>query len=204
MAREKEILIIDWDDVLFAGQPLLYRAASRIWGEGLGARTISDYALPKEWDLLADHFWEEPGGREKLSGEINLLLRQWIPARKDARSVIEDLALRWRIVLVGSLETESIQLSLRDFSDSFEFVLGGDVLGAGKPDPEIYLRALDSAGAPEESAIVLAGSRRGAQAAARSEIEYYLRASNDIVLRDPLVQNSKRVFWELRDLLRWL
>jgi len=47
----------------------------------------------------------------------------------------------------------------------FEFVLAGDVVSKKKPDPEIYLLALEKAGLKPEECVVIEDSRNGLLAA---------------------------------------
>jgi len=60
----------------------------------------------------------------------------------------------------------------------FEFVLAGDIVSKKKPDPEIYLLALEKSGLKPEECLVIEDSRNGVLAA--KEADMYVVATTNI------------------------
>ena len=61
---------------------------------------------------------------------------------------------------------------------NFEFVLAGDVVSKKKPDPEIYLLALEKTGLQPDSCVVIEDSRNGVAAAKKAGL--YVVATTNI------------------------
>jgi len=53
----------------------------------------------------------------------------------------------------------------------FEFILAGDIVSRKKPDPEIYLLALEKTGLPPEAGLVIEDSRNGVLAAKQAGLQ---------------------------------
>jgi beta-phosphoglucomutase-like phosphatase (HAD superfamily) len=65
---------------------------------------------------------------------------------------------------------------------NFEFVLAGDIVSKKKPDPEIYLLALEKTGLKPEECIVIEDSRNGVISA--KEAGMYIVATTNIYTED--------------------
>lgn len=200
---EKEILLWDWDDLLLPG--ILARSVQNLWS-GPGTEVVADYSLPSEWDELVEHFWGEENGRASISLEQIGLLQGGVHLLPNISSVLEELSQRWRLFVAGSAENKTVATSLEllDWQDLFEEQAGGEDLLRGKPSAEIYLRILDRAGASEEDAFVIVGSRRGAEAASRGGLAYMLLANPQIALSDQIARQANKIFWDPSELLRYL
>ena len=86
-----------------------------------------------------------------------------------ARIVDEALAAGWRVAVASTSAEESVRAVLEhvvgtDTAEHFA-VFAGDIVPAKKPDPAIYLLALDELGLDRADAIVVEDSRNGLLAA---------------------------------------
>ncbi len=80
--------------------------------------------------------------------------------------------------------------------DSFDGIVGGDEIVNGKPDPEIFLKALALSGCSKQELIIVEDSENGVKAALASGIRcVYIKDIKDI---DP--QTESRVFARAEDL----
>jgi HAD superfamily hydrolase (TIGR01509 family) len=99
---------------------------------------------------------------------IEMVERKQLPLRPGVRRVMRE-ALRRRLVLgVCTTSAErAAQAILHSLLEDihFDLVLAGDVVKHKKPDPEIYLLALDRTGLQPEQCIVVEDSSNGVKAA---------------------------------------
>ncbi len=80
---------------------------------------------------------------------------------------------------------------------AFEFVHAGDVVSKKKPDPEIYLLALETLGLPPSDCVVVEDSRNGLLAASGAGIPTIITTSTYTVDED--FTEAARVVPELGD-----
>lgn len=84
---------------------------------------------------------------------------------------------------------------LRDIR--FEFVLAGDVVGRKKPDPEIYLLALEKTGLKPEQCVVIEDSRNGVTAAKSAGL--YVVATTNVYTENEDLSDADIVVTSLGD-----
>ena len=135
--------------------------------------------------LLTDEFVREQGLPTDPEGQRELLAG-WhrkktaaykarvaageMPARPGfARIVDEALAAEWTLAVASTSAEESVRATLehavgKEKASHFS-VLAGDAVPAKKPDPGIYLLALERTGADPDDTIVIEDSRNGLRAA---------------------------------------
>jgi HAD superfamily hydrolase (TIGR01509 family) len=135
--------------------------------------------------LLTDDFVRENGLPADPEGQRELLAR-WhktktaaykarvhagqVPGRPGvARIVDEALAAGWILAVASTSAEESVRATLEhavgDEKAAAFSVLAGDVVPAKKPDPGIYLLALERTGADPHETVVIEDSRNGLLAA---------------------------------------
>ena len=89
-----------------------------------------------------------------------------LPLRDGARQAVENLATQWPVALASGSPRDLVELAmertgLRPF---FQFMLTGDDVRKGKPDPEIYQRALSLLGVCGSEAVGIEDSGNGIRA----------------------------------------
>jgi len=140
--------------------------------------------------LLTDDFVRanglpsDPEGQKELLAEWHrrktaiykeMVLAGRLPARPGiARVVGEALDAGWSLAVASTSAEESVRAVLEhavgaDAASRFA-VFAGDVVPAKKPDPAIYLLALEELGAAPEDAVVVEDSRNGLLAAVGAQL----------------------------------
>jgi HAD superfamily hydrolase (TIGR01509 family) len=134
----------------------------------LTADFVREHGLPADPDgqreLLAD--WH----RRKTALYKEMVRAGRMPGRPGiARIVDEALAAGWSLAVASTSAEESVRAVLEhvvgtDVAARFQ-IFAGDVVPAKKPDPAIYLLALERMGVTADEAIVVEDSRNGLLAA---------------------------------------
>lgn len=121
------------------------------------------------------------------------------------------------IPLLHHLETHDIPFALATNSDrpyadvclkaaglsaSFPVTVTRDEVAAGKPSPDLFLKAAESLGYPPSECLVLEDSRTGLEAAQRAQIAAILIQRNDTI-RDTLSPMALARFKTLDDFLNY-
>lgn len=86
-----------------------------------------------------------------------------LPVRSGARQAVEGLAAHWPIALASGSPRDLVALAMEQtgMRSAFQFMLTGDDVVCGKPDPEIYLRALSMLGVAGNEAVGIEDSANG-------------------------------------------
>ena len=89
-----------------------------------------------------------------------------LPVRKKARQAVEGLAAHWPIALASGSPRDLVELAMErtGMRSAFQFMLTGDDVVCGKPDPEIYLCALSILGVAGNEAVGIEDSANGIRA----------------------------------------
>jgi HAD superfamily hydrolase (TIGR01509 family) len=89
-----------------------------------------------------------------------------LPVRKGARQAVEGLAAHWPIALASGSPRDLVELAMErtGMRSAFQFMLTGDDVVCGKPDPEIYLLALSRLGVAGSEAVGIEDSANGIRA----------------------------------------
>ena len=89
----------------------------------------------------------------------------WIPG---AREAVERMAARWPLGLATSSNREIVELVLETgrLGDAFAATVSSEEVGAGKPEPAVYLEATRRLGVDPRSAAAVEDSTNGLLAAA--------------------------------------
>ncbi len=142
---------------------------------------VREHGLPADPDgqkeLLAD--WH----RRKTAIYKDLVRSGRLPGRPGiARIVDEALAAGWSLAVASTSAEESVRAVLdhvvgADVAANFA-VFAGDVVPAKKPDPAIYVLAIERMNVSPEDAIVVEDSRNGLLAAARAGLRCIVTVSS--------------------------
>jgi HAD superfamily hydrolase (TIGR01509 family) len=93
------------------------------------------------------------------------------PGARDILNYLETEGIKKAVVTSTRQETASKMLSNTNLLDYFEFVLGGDQIEKGKPDPEIYLTGCRRLGEEPTHCLALEDSDNGVLAAYSAGVE---------------------------------
>jgi beta-phosphoglucomutase len=209
MDRDRLGVIFDVDGVLVDSLEAHYASWS-ILGDAVGK--------PHPRDLFARTFgmhnreiiplWLGPGvppeDVEELSTTKEALYR-WVARRAlrpldGAASLVEDLASSGFLLAVGSSgPRENVELSLRVLGvrDRFSALSTGGDVREGKPDPEVFLKALERLGLPASRCAVVEDAPQGVEAGLRAGLRVIAVATT----RDPEeLRHAHLVVRSLREL----
>ena len=131
----------------------------------------------RQKELLAD--WH----RRKTAIYKEMVLAGRLPGRPGiARVVGEALGAGWSLAVASTSAEESVRAVLEhavgaDAASHFS-VFAGDIVPAKKPDPAIYLLALERLGVAPDDAIVVEDSRNGLLAAVGAGLRCVVTVSN--------------------------
>lgn len=109
-----------------------------------------------------------------------------------------------RIEIASSSDRESIgrMMQAADIMELTDYVISGLECSAHKPDPEIYLRAMEALGLSAEEAIAVEDSPTGIQAALRAGLKVCaLRPGHGMKMDQSA---ATVVMTELREVLNWI
>ena len=122
-------------------------------------RVQSFYGETFPIDQFMDMYWER----------INrVIYKEPIPFRPGVMEVLDwcrDHGIRMAIATSTHHDKTMACLKNAGIDDYFDYVITGDMVTHGKPDPEIFLRAIEHFGVPVEEAVVFEDGHNGAQAA---------------------------------------
>ena len=102
----------------------------------------------------------------EIRHRVEIEFESELPVRKGARQAVEGLAAHWPIALASGSPRDLVELAMErtGMRSAFQFMLTGDDVACGKPDPEIYLRALSRLGVAGKEAVGIEDSANGIRA----------------------------------------
>jgi HAD superfamily hydrolase (TIGR01509 family) len=177
----KKLYIFDMDGVIIDSEPLYKEMNKKIFEE-LGAEFNEDeyngfvgIAADKMWQHVKDKYKlrESVGELKELAskGKYSLLLNTELICTAGVTDLLREIKNKNHITCIASSSRmKNIKLIMEKTSleHYFDFFIGGDDIEKGKPDPDIFLKARDTAGFPEENCIVIEDSNNGVVAAKRA------------------------------------
>lgn len=108
---------------------------------------------------------------------IEEMLQAGVPMKKGVRELLAYLK-KHNILCAVSSSSERYKvetlLTGAGIYDSFDYIICGDEIENGKPNPDIFLKACKELGVPPENSIVLEDSNNGGLAALRGGISYII------------------------------
>lgn len=102
----------------------------------------------------------------EIRRRVAIAFESELPVRKGALQAVEGLAAHWPIALASGSPRDLVELAMErtGMRSAFRFILTGDDVICGKPDPEIYLRALFRLGVAGNEAVGIEDSANGIRA----------------------------------------
>ena len=87
---------------------------------------------------------------------------------------IKENNVRACVASSSSREKVSFLLDKENISGYFDFIISGEELKESKPNPEIFIKAIEKSGVNKNGALILEDSNNGYKAAKASGIDYFI------------------------------
>lgn len=177
-------VIFDMDGVLFDTETISDRAwiiAAEKLGIGDIGEAVRDCVGMNSKDI--EHYFRKHYGEKfpqeeflKVSRQTmkDIISKEGLPVKKGLYEVLEFLKGNgFRIALATSTSRESTEshLKMAGIGEYFDAIVTGDTVKRGKPDPEIYRRAVQELGATEKECIAVEDSYNGIRSASRAGLK---------------------------------
>ena len=103
---------------------------------------------------------------KEIRRRVAQAFEEHLPLREGAREAVEGLAEQWPLALASGSPRDLVELAMErtGLQPFFQFMLTGDDVQKGKPDPEIYQRALAQLGVRGDEAVGIEDSGNGIRA----------------------------------------
>ena len=169
-------IVFDMDGILIDSEVIWSRVRTQFANERGQRWTESDQLAlmglsSSEWSVRMHAMLqlEDFSARElelEIRKRVASAFKTELPVRKGATQAVESLAARWPVALASGSPRDLVELAmdLTGLRSAFAFMLTGDDVSRGKPDPEIYLRALDKLGVEGHAAVGIEDSANGIRA----------------------------------------
>ena len=129
-----------------------------------------------------------------------------VPVKPGARELLEYLSTSgYKVALASSTSTGTVtrELNMVDLMRYFDVVIGGDNVRNSKPDPEIFLMAMEQLGVSPEQSVIIEDSHNGVRAA-RSSGAYTIMVPDLLPVTDEMREKADIIKDSLTDVLAWL
>ncbi|MBF0140407.1 MAG: HAD family phosphatase [Magnetococcales bacterium] len=182
-------IIFDMDGVLWLSGPIHENAFTRVMAENRLPQVDYAHLAGRRTDQVFRQLLREHGGAASEEDVLRLtrlkqlyameLLRRNPPLDPQCPGVIRALANRMQVALASSASREGVATFLQasGLEKVFSVVLSGDDVQNAKPDPEIYLLALQKMGLAANQVFVVEDSAHGVDAAIQAGIGVIVRNS---------------------------
>lgn len=173
-----EAVVFDMDGVLFDTERLIIECwktvashmdiceIDRLTQDSIGSNRAATKS--RFLETLGENFDFDKFDLEVHETFFKKLEEEGIPVKPGVYEILEYLkGAGIKIGLASSTQEASVRSHLKrsGIEDYFEVIIGGDMVKASKPDPEIYLLACEKLGVLPERAIAIEDSYNGVRAA---------------------------------------
>ncbi len=124
-------------------------------------------------------------GKELIRENLNVM-----PGLMELLDLLDDMKIRKMVATTTPRSITVERLTQMHLLDRFDGMICGDEVTHRKPDPEIYLKALEKAGVPAENVLVLEDSVYGVRAAHSAGIDVIMIPS----LKNPSVEERAMAY----------
>jgi HAD superfamily hydrolase (TIGR01509 family) len=182
LLARKRLLIFDFDGTLVDSSPLHARAFAEVFAPhgvevdypriaGMTTEAAVDRLAADAGLALAAEERERLVGAKRERGRE--LIERELEAIDGATEFVRAAAGRFRLALCTSGSRRSVEAALArvDLAGCFDPLLTAEDATRGKPDPEIFLTALDRSGAAANDALVFEDADSGVEAAKAAGID---------------------------------
>lgn len=204
-------IIFDMDGVLADTELFYQRRREKFLEEMQYVRTENhDFIGSNEkaiWETIVP---DDPVLREKLLMEYREYRKHHLEPYEElvnpqVHALFQELKRQGiRIGIASSSDRKSIgrMMQAADITHLTDYVISGEECSAHKPDPEIYLRAMEALGLSAEEAIAVEDSPIGIQAALRAGLKVYALRPGHGMKMDQSAATA--VMTELSEVLNWI
>ncbi|RCW60358.1 MULTISPECIES: HAD family hydrolase [Halanaerobium] len=202
-------VIFDMDGLMFDTE----RLSKKLWQELAAERGYNfagdffDELVGLDLEDTRESF-KEAHGQDfpylEMREEKNRLLKKYVrengvPAKEGLIEIIAYLKEKhYRLAVASSSFKEKIEFYLDSIAirDKFDYIIGGDGVEKSKPDPEIFIKAVNGLGVSPEEALIIEDSVHGVMAANKAGIRVIMIP--DLV--EPAAEIEKLVYKKLNSL----
>lgn len=175
-AHTIKAIVFDMDGILIDSEVIWSRVRRQFASERGLAWTETDQLslmglISSQWSVRMHEMLclKEINARElelEIRRRVAIAFESDLPVRKGARQALEGLAAHWPIALASGSPRDLVELAMErtGMRSAFQFILTGEDVVCGKPDPEIYLRALSILGVAGNQAVGIEDSANGIRA----------------------------------------
>lgn len=162
------------------------------------------------WRIFSEKYGEtfpmEEYQKEISAGFQNIVDSGKMPVKPGVREILDFLKKKNIPTAIASSTKKDIvkkELSIAGFLDYFSEIIGGDMVKKSKPEPDIFLKAMEKLGKRPEECVIIEDSYNGIRAAQRSG-GYTVMVPD---LRQPdqeIRERTDEVFPSLAEVREWL
>jgi len=208
-------IVFDMDGVLWHSSAIHAAAYQAVLGEvGLRMPDYADIAGRRTDEVIRELLeWQRPAGADQKTvaaltdakqRRARRLLRENPPIMPGCSGVLEGLGRSCSLALASSASSATVELFLEASATRalFQSVVSGDDVAAAKPDPAIYLTALQRLRGEPASTAVVEDAPNGIKAALAAGIAFVVAVEGTAPRAALLEAGAHRVVGNLRDLVR--
>jgi len=172
MIKDFDLLIFDMDGVLVNTTPCHERAFAELWQKlEINGPAYEDIAGRKTSDVVAEYTVGLKPTESQVDEWVQFkqgLARQYLVSGEiafhDSAECISQLTVRKIRLALGtgaSRKTTASVLNRQGWGEAFSVIVTGEDVSQGKPEPEIYLAAMERAGVSPHRTLVVEDSQAG-------------------------------------------
>ncbi len=175
---QPRLIIFDMDGLLFDSERSYMHEIAKVMAEYGYTLTEENYKLtvgrrfPDAEQIMKSIYGEQLSYLAVISKARPRMLEAAAEGRLAVKPGIRELLCYLKeldipCVVASSSYEETVKVYLKGtgLSDYFAFIIGGDQVKKGKPDPEVFLRCCEAAGVSPDQAMIFEDSEYGVQAA---------------------------------------
>lgn len=178
-----KVVIFDMDGLMFDTEPIgakCFKEAAKEYGYiiddefhmGLIGMNVHDHVLKVKAKFGEDYpVFEIRDLATKL--RINYFYEHGLPIKRGLKELVaylKEMGIKVAIASSSSIDLINEYLRLSRMQNEFDFVIGGNSVIHGKPDPELFLKVLEHFNFSSDEALVLEDSTNGIMASHNANI----------------------------------
>ncbi len=179
MINDFDLLIFDMDGVLVDTTNCHQRAFARLWQKlGVDGPAYDEIAGRKTKDVVSEftlhlnpteaQINEWVVFKQRLARECLAIEEIAFDDSAESISQLSGHQIRLALGTGASRETTASVLNRQGWGESFSVIVTGEDVNAGKPEPEIYLAAMERAGVEPDRTLIIEDSQAGLASAIAS------------------------------------
>lgn len=178
-----KVVIFDMDGLMFDTEPIgakCFKEAAKKYGYivddefqmGLIGMNVHDHVLKVKTKFGDDYpVFEIRDLAKKL--RMDHFYEHGLPIKRGLKELVaylKEMGIKVAVASSSSIDLINEYLRLSGMQNEFDFVIGGDSVVHGKPDPELFLKVLEHFNFSNDEALVLEDSTNGIMASHNANI----------------------------------